>query len=166
MKKRKRKSGAKTGDAQRMHFARQKRTISRQGRMDHVSNTGRTYRKGKRKMSRSGWQRIALVPLARGVGTNARKRESKKIRERAFTCVENLDRYRSRGRYTGIGRTPGNKYNKGSGDANDAEWTKSAVSVEREGRMKGATEIKEKIPPRVVGKDKKKVTRRSVRGQK
>lgn len=94
--------------------------------------------------------------LARGAGTNARKGESKKIRERAFTCVENLDRYRSRGRYTGIGRTPGNKYNKGSGGANDAEWTKSAVSVEREGRMKGAMEIKEKIPPRVVGKDKKK----------
>lgn len=45
-------------------------------------------------------------------------------------------------RYTGTGRTPGNKYNKGSDGANDAEWTKSGVSVEREGKMK-ATEIKE-----------------------
>lgn len=45
-------------------------------------------------------------------------------------------------RYTGTGRTPGNKYNKGSDGANDAEWTKSGVSVELEGKMK-ATEIKE-----------------------
>lgn len=91
--------------------------------------------------------------------TNARKRESRKIRERAFTCVENLDRYRSRGRYTGIGRTPGNKYNKGSGGANDVEWTKSAVSVEREGGMKGMTEIKEKIPPHGVRRDRKEESR-------
>lgn len=31
---------------------------------------------------------------AHGDGTNARKREPRKIRERAFTCVENLVRYR------------------------------------------------------------------------
>lgn len=36
-----------------------------------------------------------------GVGsgeTNARKREPRKIREHAFTCVENLERYRGGGR--------------------------------------------------------------------
>lgn len=34
-----------------------------------------------------------------GVGeTNARKREPRKIREHAFTCVENLERYREGGR--------------------------------------------------------------------
>lgn len=121
------KNGAKTGDARRMHFARQKRTISRQGRTDHVSDTERTYRKGKRKMSRSGSRGV----FARDGGTNVRKREPRKIRERAFTCVENLERYRSRGRATQeAGRTPGNKYNKGSDGANDAEWTKSDVSVE------------------------------------
>lgn len=92
-------------------------------------------------MSRSGW-RIARA-RARDGGTNAGgKRESRKIREHAFTCVENLERYRSHGRYTGAERTPGNKYNKGSDGANDAEWTKSGVSVEREGKMK-TTEIKE-----------------------
>lgn len=80
-------------------------------------------------MSRSGW-RIARAP-ARDGGTRAREKgEPRKIRERAFTCVENLERYRSRGRCTGAGRTPGNKYNKGSDGANDAEWTKSDVSVE------------------------------------
>lgn len=31
-------------------------------------------------------------------GTNARKREPRKIREHAFTCVENLERYRGGGR--------------------------------------------------------------------
>lgn len=108
-------------------------------------------------MSRSGWQ-IARA-LARDAGTNARKREPRKIRERAFTCVENLERYRSRGRYTGAGRTPGNKYNKGSDGANDAEWTKSGVSVEREGKMK-ATEIKKENEDSVVrGWDGKKKRR-------
>lgn len=92
--------------------------------------------------------------LARALAGRTREREPRKIRQRTFTCVENLDRYR--GRYTGIGRTPGNKYNKGSGGANDAEWTKNGANVEREGGMKGATEIKEKIPPRKVGKDRKK----------
>lgn len=89
-------------------------------------------------MSRSGWR----IARARDGGTNAGKREPRKIREHAFTCVENLERYRSHGRYTGAERTPGNKYNKGSDGANDAEWTKSGVSVEREGKMK-TTEIKE-----------------------
>jgi len=56
--------------------------------------------------------------------------------------VENLERYRSRGRYTAARRIPENKYNKGSDGANDAEWTKSGVNVEREGKMK-TTEIKE-----------------------
>lgn len=35
-------------DARGMHFAQQKRTISRRDRTDHVSDTVRTYRKGKR----------------------------------------------------------------------------------------------------------------------
>lgn len=62
----------------------------------------------------------ALLGRTRGKG--------RKIRERAFTCVENLERYRGRGSgYTEAGRTPGNKYNKGN---DDAEWTKSDVSVE------------------------------------
>lgn len=99
-------------------------------------------------MSRSGW-RIARA-RARDGGTNAGKRESRKIREHAFTCVENLERYRSHGRYTGAERTPGNKYNKGSDGANDAEWTKSGVSVEREGKMK-TTEIKENEDPSRTG---------------
>lgn len=47
-------------------------------------------------------------------------------------------------------RTPGNKYNKGSDGANDAEWTKSGVSVEREGKMK-TTEIKENEDPSRTG---------------
>jgi hypothetical protein len=34
-----------------------------------------------------------------------------------------------------IGKTPGNKYSKGSGRANDAEWTKNGVNVEREEEM-------------------------------
>lgn len=93
-------------------------------------------------MSRSGRRIARARARARDGGTNAGKRESRKIREHAFTCVENLERYRSHGRYTGAERTPGNKYNKGSDGANDAEWTKSGVSVEREGKMK-TTEIKE-----------------------
>lgn len=85
------RKSAKTGDARRMHFARQKRTISRQGRTDHVSDTERTYRKGKRKMSRSAGGGSGGIGNG---GTNARKREPRKIREHAFTCVENLERYR------------------------------------------------------------------------
>lgn len=38
-------------------------------------------------------------------------------------------------------RTSGNKYNKGSDGAYDAEWTKSDVSVEQIGKME-TTEIK------------------------
>lgn len=73
-----------------------------------------------------------------------RKRELRKIRERAFTCVENLEKHQGPGRCTRAGKTQGNKYNKGSGGANDVEWTKSDISVEeREGKMKGAMEIKE-----------------------
>lgn len=39
---------------------------------------------------------------------------------------------------------------------NNAEWTKSGVSVEREGKMKGATKIKDKILPYGCGEDRKK----------
>lgn len=40
-------------------------------------------------------------------------------------------------------RTSGNKYNKGSNGVNDVEWTKSGVSVERVGKMRGTVGIKE-----------------------
>lgn len=114
-----------------MHFAKQKRTISRQGRTDHVSDTEHTYRKGKRKMSRSGGSRERSRAM---VGRTGRKRKLRKIRERAFTCVENLERYRSRGRYTGAGRTPGNKYNKES-DATQRE--RRGMDKERRKRRTG-----------------------------
>lgn len=59
-------------------------------------------------------------------GTNARKRGAEK-NKRTRVYVRGKP---GKGRYTGAGRTPGNKYNKGSDGASDAEWTKSDVSVE------------------------------------
>lgn len=79
-----------------MHFARQKRTISRQSRTDHVSDTERTYRKGKwetsrsesRERSRAGWQDVREKR-----GTEKNKRGHICIREKSGKGIEDRDGY-------------------------------------------------------------------------
>lgn len=122
---------------------------------DHVSDTERTYRKGKRKMSRN-----------RAARWIARAEKNRRTRARArVTCVENLERYRerereraARGRATLQGEdTPGDKYNKGSDGAYDAEWTKRRRK-RRTGRKNGDDGNKKgaKILPRARSRDGKK----------
>lgn len=73
----------RTSDARRMHFARQKRTISRQDRTYRIPSVRTEKKNGKCRNGRS-----------RTLAGRTREREPRKIRERAFTCVENLEKHR------------------------------------------------------------------------
>lgn len=90
------RKSAKTGDARRMHFARARKGQYR----DKVERI--TYRiPSVHTEKENGKCHVARAAVGGGVGsggTNARKREPRKIREHAFTCVENLERYREGGR--------------------------------------------------------------------
>lgn len=107
--------------------AQQKRTISRQGRTDHVSDTERIHTEkenGKRHVA--GAVDIARAFARDGGGTNARKgEENKRARVYIRIYVHGKPRRGIEGprwlHRESIGRTPGNKYNKENGGANDAD---------------------------------------------
>lgn len=99
-----------------MHFAQQKRTISRQSKTDHVSDTERTYRKGKwetsrsesRERSRAGWQ-----DERERRGTEKNKRGHICIREKSGKGIEDRDGY--------IGKMGGHRGTNTIKEANNAD---------------------------------------------
>lgn len=99
-------------------------------------------------MGETSRSRIARA-FARDGGTNARKGEPRKIRERAFiymyTCVENLGEVSERVAVATSGKQGGHRGTNTIKDAVARTTRTKSVSVEREGKMKRGrtTKIKE-----------------------